>query len=419
MLVTDAPFSTATLDDYAALCGDDEVAGIRRRAERLRGSRVLHINATAVGGGVAELLLSLVPLMRDAGLDTDWYVLDAPDRFFEVTKSYHNALQGKPTRWSPAAFDVYWAAVEENARLLEQAMETYDYVVVHDPQPLVLASMLPHAPRPRTIWRCHIDMTSPSRAVWEVLAPHLANYDMLVFSSENYVPAGLVADRVEIALPCIDPFRAKNRALEPHEHVTVLHKYGIDPDRPYLLQVSRFDPWKNPLGVLDVYRRARRHYPDLQLVYMAAMAGDDPEGWQLYGETRAAAGDDPDVHLLALEVPQEEVDRNAAEVNALQRGAAVVLQLSTREGFGLVVAEALWKEKAVVAGNVGGIRLQIDDGWNGYLVDSAEHAADRTVELLGDPDRRRLFGRRGRQRVAERFLFTRLLGQYLTWFGEL
>ena len=419
MLVTDAAYSQATLDDYASVVGSEAVEELRALAAPLRGRRVLHINATAVGGGVAEMLLSLVPLMRDVGLDTHWYVLEADDRFFEVTKGYHNALQGKPTEWEPADFDLYWHAVEHNARKMEREMERYDFVVVHDPQPLVLASLLRAHHRPRLLWRCHIDLTSPALDTWNVLSPHLAGYDLLVFSSESYIPDGLEAERIEVALPCIDPFRAKNRELEPWEAEEVLGRFDVDPGRPYLLQVSRFDPWKDPLGVLEVFQRVRDRVPGLQLVYMAAMAADDPEGWGLYEKTRLAAGDDPDVHLLALDVPPSQVNRNALEVNAMQRGAAVVLQKSLREGFGLVVSEALWKEKAVVAGNVGGIRAQIRDGWNGYLVESVDEAARRTLELLDDPDRRRAFGRRGREVVAGDFLFTRLLRQYLGWFREL
>jgi trehalose synthase len=419
MLVTDAPFSSATIEEYAGLVGTEVVEELKERARPLRGARVLHINATAVGGGVSEMLLSIVPLMRDAGLDTHWYVLEAEDRFFEVTKDYHNALQGKPTRWSPEDFDLYWKAVENNVRKLESRLADYDFVVVHDPQPLVLASLLRTETRPRLLWRCHIDLTSPSLDTWHALSPHLAAYDLLVFSHESYVPDDLEAERVEIARPCIDPFRAKNRILQDWELTEVLDRYQVDPDRPYLLQVSRFDPWKDPLGVLDVYRRARRRCPGLQLVYMAGMADDDPEGWSLYEETRKAAGDDPDVRLLALRVPPHQVNRNALEVNAMQRAATVVLQKSLREGFGLVVAEALWKEKAVVAGNVGGIRLQVRDGWNGYLVDSVEGAAERTIELLQDPAKRRLFGRRGHELVADKYLFTRLLGQYLDWFSTM
>jgi trehalose synthase len=419
MLVTDAPFSRATLDDYAPLVGEETIEALRANARELKGARVLHVNATAIGGGVAEMLLSLIPLMRAAGLSADWYVLEAKDRFFEVTKNYHNALQGQPTEWSPSEFDLYWASVERNARKLEHELSGYDVVVVHDPQPLVLASLLSTPRRPRLIWRCHIDLTSPSLDAWNVLSPHLAGYDVVVFSHEAYVPAGLEAERVEIARPCIDPFRAKNRELAEWESGEVLDRYGVDPTRPYILQVSRFDPWKDPLGVLEVFQRAREQRPGLQLVYMAGMAADDPEGWGLYEQTREAAGEDPDVHLLALDVPPDQVNRNALEVNAMQRGAEVVLQKSVREGFGLVVTEALWKRKAVVAGNVGGIRLQIRDGWNGYLVESVDEAVTRTVELLGDRDKRELFGERGRRLVTDKFLFTRLLGQYLGWFRDL
>lgn len=419
MLVTDASYSRATLADYAPLVGEETIEELRALARPLEGARILHVNATAIGGGVAEMLLSLVPLMNDVGLSAEWYVLDADDRFFEVTKGYHNALQGKTTEWSREDFDLYWSAVERNARTLEREFEDYDFVVVHDPQPLVLGSLVDRADATRYLWRCHIDLTSPSRDTWNVLSPHLAQYDLLVFSSDDYVPEGLVAEDIDIALPCIDPFRAKNRPIREWEMEQVLDRYAIDADRPYLLQVSRFDPWKDPLGVLEVFRRVREQRPGMQLVYMAAMAGDDPEGWALYEETSMAAGDEPDIHLLALDVPASQVNRNALEVNAMQRGAAVVLQKSLREGFGLVVTEALWKEKAVVAGNVGGIPRQIRDGWNGYLVDSVDHAAERVLQLLGEPETRSAFGRRGRETVAERFLFTRLLGQYLQWFTGL
>ena len=417
MLNRDAPFSTAGLADYAQVVGEELVAEIREAARPLRGARVLHVNATAVGGGVAEMLLSLIPLMRDAGIHADWFVLQADDRFFEVTKGYHNALQGKPTEWSPEDFDVYWDAVGRNAERLAEHLDAYDFVVVHDPQPLVLPTHL--AAGTGWIWRCHIDMTSPSEETWNVLAPHLAAYDLLVFSAHEYVPPMLHADRIEIALPCIDPFRPKNRDLRPGELEETWARHGIDGTRPYLLQVSRFDPWKDPVGVLEAYRLVKAERPEVQLVYMAAMADDDPEGWGLYEQTLAAAGDDPDVHLLALNVPASDVSHNALEVNAMQRGAAVVLQKSIREGFGLVVAEALWKEKPVVAGNVGGIKYQIRDGWNGFLVGSVEETAGRSLELLADPGLGALFGRRGHDVVAERFLFTRLLRQYLGWFAEL
>jgi trehalose synthase len=418
MLVTNAPFSVAGLEEYRGLAASETLERIRDAATRLKGLRVLHVNATAVGGGVAELLLSVVPLMRDAGLHVDWEVLEAERSFFEVTKRYHNALQGQRTGWSPEAFSAYWDANAENARRLADRCRDYDVIVVHDPQPLVLRTLMPDSSA-AWIWRCHIDLTDPHQAVWDKLSPHLAAYDLLVFSTSEFVPPRVEAERIATALPCIDPFRSKNAPLSATEVEAAVRRFGVDPARPYLLQVSRFDPWKDPVGVVEAYRLVKAEQPDVQLVYMAAMADDDPEGQDCYEEAKAAAGGDPDVHLLALDVPAEQVEANARDVNALQRGARVVVQKSIREGFGLVVAEALWKEKAVVAGNVGGIRYQIRDGWNGFLVDSPASCAARVLDLLADEALAGEFGRRGREVVAERFLFTRLIDQYLGWFVDL
>lgn len=416
MFVTQAPFSTATLEDYRALIGDG-VDRIRDRARRLQGLRLLNINATLIGGGVSEMLFSLIPLMRDAGIEADWYVLDGDDDFFEVTKSMHNALQGARPRWSARVLEVYRRGNERNAATLAERLDAYDVVVVHDPQPLALRSLLP-GHRGTWFWRCHIDTTAPNRRWWRELAPFLAPYDLAVFSTPEYVPASLPT-RADTALPCIDPFRPKNAALPAAAAAEVQARYGIDPARPYLLQVSRFDPWKDPLGVLEVYRRVKTVRPDVQLVYMASMAADDPEGQRVYDRVRRAAGDDPDVRLLALDVPPDRVDENAREVNAMQRGAGVVLQKSIREGFGLTVTEALWKEKPVVAGNVGGIRYQIRNGHNGFLVDDVADCADRVLQLLQDPGAATTLGRRGRDTVRERFLATRLLEQYLGWLESL
>jgi trehalose synthase len=418
MFVGDAPFSRATLDDYRDLTAPGAVERVQALGRSLHGRRVLHINATLIGGGVSEMLFSLIPLMRDAGVDADWFVLDGDQDFFEVTKSMHNALQGaRGKRWTKRALDVYRTVNAANARSLAERIDDYDVVVVHDPQPLPLRSALPAA-RAAWIWRCHIDMTAPNPAWWAGVAPFLEPYDLGVFSTPDYVPPDLPI-RSAIALPCIDPFRAKNAPLADDSIAEVHARYGVDPERPYLLQVSRFDPWKDPLGVVDAYRRVKAIRPEVQLVYMASMAADDPEGMRVYEEVRATAGDDPDAHLLALDVPAGAVDQNAREVNAMQRGAAVVLQKSIREGFGLTVTEALWKEKPVVAGNVGGIRHQIRDGYNGYLVDDVAACADRSLQLLSDPELARELGCRGRETVRERFLTIRLLEQYLGWFAEL
>jgi trehalose synthase len=414
MFVSEAPYSTAGLDDYRALIGNRAVERVRRRGALLAGLRVLHVNATLIGGGVSEMLFSLIPLMRDAGLSVDWYVLDGDDPFFQVTKSMHNALQGGRQRWLHRYLDVYRDGNARNASMLASRMGRYDVVIVHDPQPLALRSMFP-AHQGTWFWRCHIDLTEPNRRWWTALAPFLRPYDQAIFSTPEYVPQGLQV-RAETALPCIDPFRAKNRDLEPGTIERVQRRYGLDPDRPVMLQVSRFDPWKDPLGVLEAYRIVKRERPGLQLAYMASMASDDPEGRAVYERVREAAGDDPDVHLLALDVPADQVDENALEVNAMQRGADVVLQKSIREGFGLTVTEALWKEKPVVAGNVGGIRYQIEDGRNGYLVDDVPAAADRVLRILDDRDAAAELGRRGHETVRDRFLMTRLLEQYFDWF---
>lgn len=417
MFVTHAPYSAATLDDYRSLIGDDVVSRLRERADRMRGLRILHINATLVGGGVSEILLSLIPMMRDAGICADWYVMDGSDAFFEVTKRFHNALQGAPTLWARRYLEIYHRGNEENLASLGQRVEDYDVVVVHDPQPLALRSLMPRH-RGVWIWRCHLDLTAPNAHYWAALSPYLAGYDAAVFSTPEYVPAELTPPAMT-ALPCIDAFRPKNTPLEPSEVARVLGRYGVDPERPYLLQVSRFDPWKDPIGVVDVYRHAKAVHPDLQLVYMASMAADDPEGRRVYEQVRSAAGDDPDIKLLALDVPPHRADDNAREVNAMQSGARVVLQKSIREGFGLTVTEALWKAKPVVAGNVGGIRHQIRDGENGFLVDDVAQCADRVLELLADPGAAAELGRRGQETVRKRFLMTRLLDQYLGWFDEL
>ena len=413
MFVTRAPYSNARLDDYLPLVGADTVDRIRDRSASLRGARVLHLSATAVGGGVAEMLLSLIPLMRDVGIKADWYVPRLDNSFYDVTKTFHNALQGKKVRWSPRFMEVYDATNSDIARGLARHIDRYDVVVVHDPQPLAVRSHFNGSAR--WMWRCHIDLTEPHARTWNALAPYLDDYDLAVFSTREYVPSGLTT-RTATALPCIDPFRPKNATLQAGAVSTVLRKYGVDTQRPYMLQVSRFDPWKDPLGVLEAYRRVKARIPGIQLVYMASMANDDPEGAVVYRRVHRAAGNDPDAHLLALNVPLKEVNANAHEVNAFQRGAHVVLQKSLREGFGLTVAEALWKRRAVVAGDVGGIRYQVRDGWNGFLVDSVEKCADRVTHLLENRDDARRLGRRGRETVRREFLFPRLLEQYVDWF---
>jgi trehalose synthase len=394
--------------------GAATVSELRERAARFRGARVLHVNTTAFGGGVAELLHTQVPLMRDLGLDVEWRLLEAHEDFFNVTKAMHDALQGADVGWTQEMASLYREVNRDGAASFDAE---YDFVIVHDPQPAALLPALREAGRPpagRWIWRCHLDLTERSEVVWQFLRPFVEQYDAAVFTLPDFVPPDLRMPLVTLIPPSIDPLSLKNIPLEHEMIQEVTHRYGVDPGRPLVVQVSRFDPWKDPLGVIDAYRTARREVPDLQLAMIASMAHDDPEGWHEQERTIAHRGDDPDIFLLSnLE------DVGALGVNAFQRAASVVLQKSLREGFGLTVSEAMWKRKPVIGGDVGGIRLQIADGETGFLVSSVEACAKRIVEVLRDPERALEIGTAARARVRDRFLVTRSLGDYLKLFETL
>jgi trehalose synthase len=380
-------------------------------ARPLRGLRLAHLNATAAGGGVAEILRSLVPLTRGLGIDAGWYVLPPDDAFFAVTKQIHNWLQGQPGRPTPAERRTYLGYLERVAAAMGGLRP--DLWVVHDPQPLPLRSLAPLAGP--AIWRCHIDCSAPNPAVRDWLLPFVTPYDRVVFSMRQYVLAGLPDDRVEVELPAIDPLSPKNRPLARREALAVLGQLGIDPRRPLVTQVSRFDPWKDPWGVVDAYRLAKRSIPDLQAALVGVFsATDDPEGPRVYERIREYAGGDPDVHLYTD--PARVGDR---EVNAFQTGSTVVLQRSLREGFGLTVTEAMWKARPVIATPVGGITEQITSGQDGFLVESAEDCARLIVELVRAPDRARRIGEAARERVRRDFLLPRLLADELALYRSL
>ena len=400
-----------SLADYEPIVGAEEVAAIRALARELRGARVLHVNATAYGGGVAEILANLVPLMRDVGLDAEWRVIYGSDEFFGVTKSFHNALQGAGIPITATMKDVY----ERFSRLNGEAFEgEYDFVVVHDPQPAAIPHFHGRAGGRCWIWRCHLDTSHPSPAVWEYLAPYLEYYDAGVFTLREYVPPALRFPRLFFVPPSIDPLSPKNRELSAEESTAIVRRLGIDTSRPLLVQVSRFDPWKDPLGVIDAYRMVKTETPTVQLVLAGSMASDDPEGWDYYERTIRHAGEDFDVHIL-----HNLRNVGNVEINALQKAADVVIQKSTREGFGLVVTEALWKGKPVVGGKVGGIPLQVIDGETGYLVDGPLSCAERAHYLLRNPDKREELGGRAREHVRRHFLITRHLKDYLQMFASL
>lgn len=407
-----------SLDDYRGLVGDEAVTGIEERAASFRDARVLHLNATAYGGGVAEILRTLVPLLRGLGIDAEWHVLSGNDAFFQLTKSLHNALQGMPTEFPPSLRQVYLSTLHAN---LDIFASDWDYVVVHDPQPAGLTGILDGRRTGHWIWRCHIDTSTPAEDAIDFLAPYTASYEVGVFTMPGYVSSSLGLPRVEFVPPSIDPLIPKNQALPRTLARQVLkQRFGIAPDRPLITQVSRFDPWKDPLGVIDAYRRVKQEVPDVQLALVGNMANDDPEGRTYHAHTVAHAENDPDIHILStLDRLSTDELTHALEINAFQSGSEVVVQKSTREGFGLVVTEAMWKRAPVVGGRVGGIVEQIEDGVTGYLVSDTDECAERVVGLLEDERARRSMGAAARESVRRRFLTPRHLSDYLEIFESL
>jgi trehalose synthase len=399
-----------SLADYATIASRGLMDEIRRLAEPLRGKRVAHVSATAFGGGVAEINYSLIPLMQDAGLDVEWRIIRGEDEFFDVTKTIHNALQGSLQGLTPEQEEVYRRFNDLNAAEFE---DSYDYVIVHDPQPAALVTHFADSRAP-WIWRCHIDLSEPNQEVLGFLTPFLAEYDAAIFHRQAYVPAANGLPPAYIWPPAIDPLTPKNMALSREDASYIVDQFGIDVDRPLITQVSRFDPWKDPLGVIDAYREAKRSHPDLQLALVGSMAHDDPEGWEYYNQTVSYAANDPDIYILS-----NLNNVGSVEVNAFQVHSNAVLQKSVREGFGLTVTEALWKARPTVAGRAGGIVDQIEHGETGWLVTSPAECAQACLEILDDPDGARLRGVRGKELVRRRFLTPRLLRDWLALFNRL
>jgi trehalose synthase len=391
------------LADYAEVIGEERYEQLRTLAKAAKGRSMLHINATAYGGGVAEILQNLVPLLRDAGVDAHWSVLDAPAAFYDITKKIHNALQGMKLDLSEDEKKLFLEVGRENASQLERA----DVILAHDPQAVALRHFTKDAGTSGWVWRCHIDLTAAHQQVWSFLRPFIEEHDASIWTMPGFVRPDLKQE-VLIQAPTIDPFSTKNQEMPIEQAREVVRRFRVDPDRPMLLQVSRFDPWKDPLGVIDAYRLVKKAVRDVQIVMIGSLADDDPEGQEYFNRTRAHAGGDPDVFLFTnLDGVKDR------EVNAFQRAATVVVQKSLREGFGLVVAEGLWKGIPVVAGKVGGIVIQIQDGVSGYLVSSPEECADRCIGLLNDPALRKRMGAAGREHVRENFLITRDLRDQL------
>jgi trehalose synthase len=399
------------LADYTHIAGRGLIEEIRELAGPLEGKRVLHVSATAFGGGVSEILYTLVPLMADVGIDVHWQVILGREEFFNVTKLMHNSLQGDEQSISDEQWEVFEAYNLMNAQSLDG---DWDVVIVHDPQP---AGMRQHAAERGTawVWRCHIDLSTPNKETLARIEPLIGDYDATVWHLEQYVPNDFDGrGRVNIVPPAIDPLSPKNMALSPDDAAFVCDQFGIDVERPLVCQVSRFDPWKDPVGVIDAYRMITEEVPEAQLALVGSMATDDPEGWEFFQSTYRHAEGDPDIKIL-----NNLNNVGAIEVNAFQSQADVCMQKSIREGFGLTVTEALWKGRPTIGGDVGGIPLQIEDGVSGFLVSSPEEAAQRAVEVLKDPELAKRIGRTGKARTRERFLTPRLLRDWLRIIGDL
>jgi trehalose synthase len=388
------------LQEYSEVAGPGVIDELRALASRVGGRKMQHINSTSVGGGVAEILTRLIPLLRELGIEASWDVIKGDQAFYSVTKAFHNALHGKREEVTASMYETFRENTEMNLRDMNF---TGDVVFIHDPQPAGLIQRKSDIGR-RWVWRCHIDISAPQADVWDFLRPYVQGYDGAIFSMPDFAQR-LPVPQFRVA-PSIDPLSDKNRPLEKAEIAAVLEKYHIDAGRPVITQVSRFDRFKDPLGVIAAYRMAKKRY-NCQLILAGGGATDDPEGEEVLREVQQSADGDPDIHILLLP-PFSDL-----EINALVRGSTIVLQKSLREGFGLTVSEALWKRKPVVAGAVGGIKLQVIDGVTGFLVHSPEGAANRIIQLLGDRRLRERLGENGFQHVRQNFLLTRHVKDYL------
>jgi trehalose synthase len=398
------------VDAYQDLVPDHILEGLRQQAKALAGTRILHVNATAYGGGVSELLRSSVPLLRDLGLTVDWQVIGGSEDFFRATKALHNALQGSSEGLSKSEQAAYLECTAENAPHLDGR---YDFIVVHDPQPAALLSVHGRG-EARWVWRCHIDTSEPNANAWRFLRPFLADFDAAVFTMPDFVPPDLPVARVRAIAPAIDPLSPKNLDIADRTASQILDWIGIESPGRLVTQVSRFDRWKDPFGVIAAYRLVREEIPDLQLALVGSIALDDPEGWGVHDQLSEHTENDPLIHLYTNLTGASNV-----EVNAFQRLSDVVVQKSIREGFGLVVSESLWKETPVVAGRAGGIPMQMPEGVGGLLVDSVEECATAMLKLLNDRGLSQQLGRSGRERVREHFLLPRLLMEELALLSSL
>ncbi|MDD5259181.1 MAG: glycosyltransferase [bacterium] len=393
----------AKMDDYIPITGQSTIDDLRLLAEKLQGKVVQTINSTSVGGGVAEILNQMVPLLKELGVDTHWDLIKGGIEFFDVTKKIHNALHGREENITLHDLDVFR---ETSQRNMEEIKIYGDIVFIHDPQPIGLVRKKSGN---KWIWRCHVDVSSPDKEIWRFLNEFIVQYDAAVFSAPSFSP--VLPIRQFLISPSIDPLSDKNKELPAETIKAVQDKYGIIQNKPIITQISRFDRLKDPVGVIEAYRLVKK-YIDCQLILAGGTASDDPEGVEVYEEVKDKAKDDPDIHLLMM-------PHNNIEVNALQRLSTVILQKSLKEGFGLTVAEALWKGKPVVAANVGGIPLQVKHKYSGLLCHSVEGAAFAIKQLLNNPGYAKKLGESGREHIKNNYLLTRHLRDYMLLFLSL
>ena len=391
------------LEQYSKVAGEEVVNHLRQLAAPLAGMKVVHVNSTREGGGVAEILIKMVPFMEALGLQTRWEIIEGTSEFYECTKAFHNGLQGATVGLADTMLAAYEEVNRENCERLRPLLEEADFVFIHDPQPARFLSLCPNR-KGKWIWRCHIDCSRPYRPVWKYLKNYVSDYDASVFSLPDF--AQPLPHLQYLVAPSIDPLSDKNRELDEGEMQDCLANFDIDPDLPMVLQVSRFDRFKDPLGVIQAYKKACKVTP-MQLVLAGGSATDDPEGQIVLNEVKKVSGDDPNIHVIMLP-PNAHL-----QINVLQRRADIILQKSIREGFGLTVSEAMWKSKPVIGGDTGGIRLQVINHYTGFLVQSPEGAALRIRYLLHHRKKSLAMGQRARRFVHQNFLLTRHLREYL------
>ncbi len=406
-MLEQVPVKPRSIKDYKGIVDDELIDEVYFYAKKITDLRILHINATKFGGGVAEILNNYIPLLQDLWVGTVWQTIIADDRLFEVTKAFHNGLQGKKSLIGHDQKRTYERFNAYNAQLLEG---DWDIVVVHDPQPLAIPYYLENN-QTKWLWRCHIDASDADTAVWDYLNPFLKEFDGAIFSLESFIPDNFPIKKRFIVHPAIDPLSEKNKKIEPNLAASIIKSHGLDKNNPIITQVSRFDPWKDPLGVIEAYRIAKKRIPKLQLALIGSMATDDPESWKIYQQIINISKHDKNIFVFT--------NLGDLDINAFQGYSDLVLQKSIKEGFGLTVSEAMWKENLVIGGDTGGIRLQIIDGETGFLVNSIEECGEKIIEILSSPKSKEKIVVKAKEHVRKDFLIPRLLRDELKIYTEL